>query len=182
MSDWFNFLSSISFRNIIWLIPIILLFHELEEWNILKWYKENYIDLPASTNRSIRVWLIGISLVGFVLTAICYFIPNNSAAAFLTCLLVAITLQNGLQHLYWLLYFKKYAPGVVFSVLFGIPVDIYICFRMLKENMLPIWSLFALGLLIIPGLVETVKAKNRMTNSIRGAHQIGISIANRLWK
>jgi hypothetical protein len=181
MTGLFNFLSSISFRNLIWLIPIIMLFHELEEWNILKWYKENYIDLPSSTNRSVRVWLIGISLVGFVLTLIGYLIPNNGASAFLICLLIAFTLQNGLQHLYWLFYFKKYAPGVVFSVLFGIPAGFYICFRILMEKMLPIWILIVIGLLIIPGLVKTVKAKNRMTKGIRGAHMIGLRIAKRLW-
>lgn len=181
MKSWFDFLNSMDFRNIIWFIPIILFFHELEEWNILKWYKENYSDLPQSTNRSIRVWLIGISLVGFTLTAICFFVPYDIITALLICMLIAITLQNGLQHLYWLIYFKKYAPGVVFSVLFGIPVDIYICFRMLKENLVSIWVLIIICVLIIPGLMETVKSKNRMTKSIRGAHELGINISNRLW-
>lgn len=174
-------LNSIDFRNIIWSIPIIMLLHELEEWNILKWYRENYIDLPPSTNRSIRVWLLGISFVGFIWTTICYLIPNQSITALLICVLIAITLQNGLQHLYWLVYFKRYAPGFLFSVLLGIPADIYICFRMLEEKLIPFWAIIIIGLIIIPGLIETVKAKNRMTKSVRGAHEIGISIANWLW-
>jgi len=175
-------LNSFSFRSIIWLIPIIMLLHELEEWNILEWYKKNYIDLPMSTKQSIRIWLLGISFVGFIWTAIAYLIPNPAIAAFFIILFIAFTLQNGLQHLYWLLYFKTYSPGFVFSFLLGIPVNVYICYRILEENLLPVWTIIVVNLFIIPGLVETVKAKNRMTKSIRGAHELGIRIVSRLWE
>jgi hypothetical protein len=53
---------------------------------------------------------------------------------------------------------------------------------MLEENLISFWVLIIIGMIIIPGLIETVKAKNRMTKSVRGAHELGISIADRLWR
>jgi len=33
--------------NIIWAIPIFFSLHELEEWNILKWYKKHYVNFQG---------------------------------------------------------------------------------------------------------------------------------------
>ncbi len=38
-----DFLESIEFTRLVWIIPVVQPIHELEEWNILKWYKENYV-------------------------------------------------------------------------------------------------------------------------------------------
>jgi hypothetical protein len=176
-----NFLNSIDFRHLIWFFPFVLLFHELEEWNILKWYKENYEDLPNSTNLSIRIWIFGFSILGFIWTALCSFIPILSISAFLLSLFILIIFQNGLQHLYWTIYFKKYAPGIITSVLIVIPFDIYIFDRIIEEKLLPIWFLLTI-IIIIPGLNETFKAKNRMTKGIHSIHELGLKIVEWLEK
>lgn len=46
-----------------WSIPVILLLHELEEWNILKWYKLNYLNPPSSDNwvlSNLGTFLLGV--------------------------------------------------------------------------------------------------------------------------
>jgi hypothetical protein len=176
-----SFLNAIDFRYLIWLFPFILLFHELEEWNILKWYKENYEDLPNFTNLSIRIWIFGLSIFGFISTAVCFYIPIISVSAFLLSLFILLTFQNGLQHLYWTIYFKKYAPGIVTSVLVVIPFDIYTFYRIIEEELLPIWFLLVI-IIIIPGLIETFKAKNRMTKGIRSIHELVLKVVEWLEK
>ena len=162
-----NLVDSIEFSHLIWVIPVVQLIHELEEWNILKWYKENYVDLPDSTNLSIRVWILFFSLFVYVWTTLCFFTPNRVISAILVSLLIMITTQNGLQHLYWLFYFKKYAPGVVSFVILLIPLNTYVVYRILKQEFLPFWLLIIIMALMIPGLIETIRARNRMTKIVR---------------
>jgi hypothetical protein len=40
-----DLLERISFSSIVWLLPTALLIHEVEEWNILRWYRRNFVDL-----------------------------------------------------------------------------------------------------------------------------------------
>ena len=175
-----NFFDSIEFSHLIWVIPVVQLIHELEEWNILKWYKENYVDLPDSTNLSIRVWILFFSLFVYVWITLCFFIPNRMMLIILVSLLIMITTQNGLQHLYWLFYFKKYAPGVVSFVILLLPLNTYIVYRILKQGLLPFWLLIIIMALIIPGLIETIRARNRMIKVVRVvAHEFPIKLIKR---
>ncbi|MFZ5353652.1 MAG: HXXEE domain-containing protein [Bacillota bacterium] len=173
-----NYLNTIDFNYIIWLIPAVLLLHELEEWNILKWYEANYTDIPPSTDRSIRVWLIAFSIFGFLWTFISYIMPIRGIAAALMTVLVMLTIQNGLQHLYWQLLFMKYAPGIVFSVFFGLPAGAYVLYRVISEGLLPKWLILLIMALMLPGLLETVKAGNRMTRIVRAGHETGLWLDN----
>jgi hypothetical protein len=52
--------------------------------------------------------------------------------------------------------------------------------RAISDNLVSIWYVGILLLLIIPGLVQTVKAKNRMTSPIRAIHHIGIKLVELL--
>ncbi len=45
-----------SFLTAIWLLPVALLLHEAEEWNILRWEQRNFVNLPAKTNVSVRTF------------------------------------------------------------------------------------------------------------------------------
>ncbi len=63
-------LGTASVNSYIWIIPVMFSIHEFEEWNILKWYKKYYRNLPASTNTSIRIHIVALSLISFLLTSI----------------------------------------------------------------------------------------------------------------
>ena len=167
----FNLLNSIEFKQIIWIIPIILLLHELEEWNIRGWHIRNSMDVPGETFLSTRMWTLFLSLFGFVWTVTAFLIPNNSISAGVVSVLVCFTLLNALQHLIGLLRFKQYNPGLFFSTVFGIPAGLYLVYRVLAQNLLPVWVILAfLGLMLL-GLAVTLKM-------IHFVNRIGIRLAN----
>ena len=63
--------------NIIWIIPIFFFIHELEEWNILNWYKKHFINLPDSNETSIRIHIFTLSIAAFLLTFIAWISPAS---------------------------------------------------------------------------------------------------------
>jgi hypothetical protein len=91
----------------------------------------------------------------------------------------AITFTNALQHVYWLFYFKQYAPGVVTSVLLLIPFISYLAIRSVQQQVVPLWYVLAWLIFIALGLIQTIKAGNTMTPSIRAVHKVGESLAKR---
>ncbi len=173
-----SIINLVEFKHIIWIIPVTLLVHELEEWNIVNWHKKNFTNGLEETYLSTRMWELFLSLVGFAWTAIAFFIPNNTVASIWLLVLVDFTLLNGLQHLYLLFHLKRYNPGLFFSNVFGIPAAVYIACRILVEGFLPFWALIIFALLIVPGLVSTVNSRDKMPKMIYIVNNIGIKLAN----
>lgn len=68
-----NFFGLADIRNYIWILPVVFCIHEFEEWNILRWHKKYYTNLPESTNTSIRIHIVVLSIIAFLLTLIAYF-------------------------------------------------------------------------------------------------------------
>jgi hypothetical protein len=169
--NMFNLLDSVEFKQIIWIIPIILLLHELEEWNIRSWHIKNSMDVPGETFLSTRMWILFLSLFGFLWTALAFLIPNNSISAGVMFALVCFTLLNALQHLIGLLRFRQYNPGFFFSTIFGFPTGFYIAYRILAQNLLPLWVILVFGILTLVSLVFTIKM-------IHFINRIGIKLAN----
>ena len=177
MDKFVSVILQINFITGLWIFAIAFALHEIEEWNILRWYRENYVDLPPSTNRSIRVWIVFVILMGFIWCAAAV-LPGNpalAAAIFLPAIFIAI--QNALQHVYWLFYFRKYAPGVISAVLMLIPMGVYLIARAVLLNLVPLWYVGILVLLVTPGLIETVRAGKQMTKQIRSIHCLGIKLS-----
>lgn len=164
----------------LWLFVIAFALHEIEEWNILSWYQRNYVDLPPSTNKAVRVWIIFVSLIGIVWCAVATLPGNPVFAAYVFLPAIAVAMQNALQHVYWFLYFRQYAPGIITSVFCLIPLGIYLGIQAVGQSFVPVWYVGILLLLLIPGLVQTVQAKNRMTRQIRAVHHLGIKLAGLL--
>ncbi len=163
-----------------WSIPIILTFHELEEWNILKWYKQNYLDPPPSDPLAVRTWILFCSLIGYVWTYLSILMPNAHLTAFFMSLLILVTVQNALQHLYWQFLFRTYAPGIIFSLI-GLGTGVYVIYRATTQGYLPVWFDLFLFLALIPATVQTIKAKNTMTKSVLSVHQFAIKLAHWVW-
>ena len=175
-------LENLDFLSVLWLFPIAFALHEAEEWNIMKWYRWNYTDLPPATDRSARMWIVFISLVGFVWIAIAVLPGSPSVAAFVSLPAIALAIQNALQHVYWLFYFRQYAPGVVTSALLVIPTSVYIVARAVQQGHIPVWYVATWAVLIVPGLVQTVRAGNEMTSPMRAIHDLGIKLSKMIFK
>jgi hypothetical protein len=182
MEDILTTLERLDFLSVLWLFPVAFALHEIEEWNIMKWYRRNYADLPPATDRSARTWIVFVSLVGFVWCAVAVLPTSPTVAVFVLLPAIGIALQNALQHVYWLFYFRQYAPGIVTSVLLLIPIGVYIVVRAVRQGYAPIWYVAIWAALILPGLVQTVRAGNQMTPPMRAIHNLGIRLAEKVFK
>ena len=149
-----------SFLTAIWLLPVALLLHEAEEWNILRWEQRNFVNLPAKTNVSVRTFLVFFTLFGFLWTAL-------AAGAFL----------NALQHLFYTLYFRQYAPGVITSIVLYLPIVGYLTARAIEENLVPVAYVVVLVILTILSLIQTMKAGNIVTPPFRAMSHIGMALS-----
>lgn len=179
MSEILAMLQGLDFLIALWLFPIAVAVHEIEEWNIVRWYEQNFIDLPRLTDKGARAWIVFSSIVGFLWTGIAILSTNPTVAAFVLLLAFALMLQNALQHIYYLFYFRRYAPGIVTSVLLLIPIISYLVAKATQQGYVPIWYTILLVVLLIPNLVQTVKAGNTMLPSLRAVHKFGAALAKR---
>ncbi len=160
-------LNKIQFNKLIWLIPIVYLLHELEEWYIFEWWSNVFPDSAPLPVFAGRVWLLASSAIGFILIALFSYFKNPKTVAISSLILASLPFANGLQHLYWLFYFSSYAPGVIFASFIGIPVTIYIVWRAISENLIK--KRFVLSLLIFPIyiFIEVIMAGSQVPNSMK---------------
>ena len=175
MTDILTTVKQINFITGLWVFVVAFALHESEEWNIMRWYRRNFVDLPPTTDKAARTWIVFISMIGLLWCTAATLPGNQPLAAWVLLPALVLALQNAFQHVYWSFYFRQYAPGIVTSVVLLIPLGIYLIIQALL-NYVPIWYVGILLLLIIPGLFQTVKAKNRMTPQIRGIHNLSMKL------
>jgi len=176
-----DFLTGVRFTTLMWLIPFVFFLHEMEEWNILAWYHSTYNPPPKSTKLSCRIWLFVISIWAFILSALAYIIPEKHVSAGIIIFLVVFTIFNGIQHIYWTIAFKKYAPGVIFSSV-GIVCGVVVTSAALLQGLVYNGYVITLYLIIIPFLIATFKAKNRLIGSFERLHNLTLKIVEFLEK
>lgn len=181
MNNILTVLAGLGFLPLLWLFFFIFILHELEEWNIDRFERRNFAGLPAAaTDKSARLWIACVILIGLV-WIIAATLPGRSAtAAWIFLPAIAILIQNALQHIYWSLYFRQYAPGVVTSLLLLIPLGLFIFFYSLQRGYVPAWYAAIWAAFILAGSVQTVLAGRHMTPPIRAINTIGILLAERL--
>jgi len=170
-------LNELNLKTIMWMVPIIFFIHEMEEWNILDWYHSTYVTPPPSTKLSCRLWLWAISIWGFLMTTIAYVIPNESISAMVLLILIVFTTFNGLQHIYWMFAFRKYAPGVIGSSI-GIVAGGVITAGILVQQLVSPIYVIVLYLITVPKIVQTIRAKNTLLKTFYSLHLLTVKIAN----
>lgn len=170
-------LNEMNLKTVMWIVPIIFFIHEMEEWNILDWYHSTYVTPPPSTKLSCRLWLWTISIWGFLMTTIAYVIPNKSISAMVLLILIVFTTLNGLQHIYWLFAFHKYAPGVIGSSI-GIVAGGIITAGILVQNLVSPIYVIILYLITVPYVIQTIRAKNTLLKTFYALHLLTVKIAN----
>lgn len=151
-----DFLNAINIKTLFFLVPMVLLFHEMEEWNIYEFHKTSYSTVVNEESKlGGRLWLIFLSLFGFIWTLICYFIPNTFIATLLMMLLVDFTLLNAIQHIGLSLKTRLYNPGLIFGGGIALCVAVYVIWKILRNAIIPVWILLFLLSIIIPGIIES---------------------------
>jgi hypothetical protein len=171
----------VDYHNAIRLFAAAFALHEAEEWNSLRWHERNFVDLPAGeTDASIRTFLVFASVVVLGWAAVVTVWGNPKLAAFLFLPTAAIAFQNALQHVYWLFRFREYAPGVMTAAVLLIPGTIYLAGAALHEAYVPAWYVAGLAILVLPGLIQTVRAGHRLTPPLRAILKFSVAMARRL--
>ena len=163
------------FRAQLWLLAAALAIHEAEEWNIYGWYKRNYVDMPEGrTPTTIRFFLVFLSVLGFVWVGIAVCWGDSTIASWIIMPLVGLIVQNIMQHVYWQVRFKGYAPGLWTAIVLLAPLSCGIVVTSIVKAMVPLWYLVVLGVVIIPGLLDTVRARNTLTRGILAVHKFSL--------
>jgi hypothetical protein len=164
-----DFLNLINIKVLFFIVPCVLLVHEIEEWNIYEFHKKSYSSgVDGETKLGGRLWLIFLSLTGFLWTIVCSFIPNTAVSALVMLLLVDFVLLNAIQHIGLTAKTHKYNPGFIFGGVFGLISACFVFWRILATNTLPVWAAAALLCLIIPGIIESAisSKKNKLPRMV----------------
>jgi hypothetical protein len=167
--------------DVVWLIPVFFFIHEIEEWNILAWYKKYYANLPNSTNVSIRIHIFALSAIGFLVTILAYLSPIV-IRSFLIIFFSGFILANTVQHSIQTFQHMAYAPGLV-TALFCTAACTFANIMLIRMGMMFV-PLYIMLLLAVPTILNTIKHKNELTREVRSVHKLFIhteSMLRRIW-
>jgi hypothetical protein len=162
-------LANIDLKALFYVVPVILFIHEMEEWNIYDFHKNAYAShTVAETKLSGRLWLLFLSLFGFVWTIFACALPGIRLETIVFMLLIDFTLMNGIQHVSLSLQTHRYNPGLIFGGIIGLLGDALVLWRVIADGILPAWLVAVLVAPILPPLLESfaAKSKSRLPRSI----------------
>ena len=174
----FDVLLAVRFQKAVWLLPACWFLHEMEEWNILNWYHEYWVNVPDVTAADMRVGLVLMSLAGLGWTVFTVLFKNPKVTALLVLpFFTVVAFSNALQHIYWVFAFAAYSPGVVTSVLLVIPVILYLTIRATQDQLIPIWYAALIYVPVVRSVYGAVQAGNVVPEPIHGLTRIFAAIA-----
>jgi hypothetical protein len=124
------------------------------------------VERPASAF-SVRLWLVAVTLDMFLITWLSARFASDRAAAWVMVPVTAMAGANGLEHLYWLVHFEAYAPGVVFGGVVGVPVAAYVARRALVERLVPPWYVMICAGYAVATVVLVIRTDNTLPPVIR---------------
>jgi hypothetical protein len=174
-------INQIPYKKMVWLLPLVLAFHELEEWNIKAWNTANFTSAPDTPENAIRVLLVLVITIGFLVTSIaCSFKSVSKAAYFSLTFFVLVAFNNSLQHVYWQLSWGTYAPGVIAAVFLNIPAILLVSWHALANKLVSPIYLAILYLSSVPTLFVTYRQGRVFSEAMLKGHEFGIQIINLL--
>lgn len=153
-----KFLNSIPFDRLLWLVPIFLTIHNLEEAPLMEsWSKRLPVKLPLTvTTRQFVIAVTFITIAGFILTYIGVEYLANQTGYLLVLGMQAILAFNAfVPHIAMTIRFRMYSPGVITAVLIILPFSFYLFRRAFEENLLD-WTQFWIMLGIAPLAVAAI--------------------------
>ena len=152
------FLNSISFERLLWLVPVFLTIHNMEEAPFMEsWYNRLPLKTPlAITKRQFMIAVIFITLAGFVVTYFGVEYLANRTGYLIVLGMQAMLLFNAfVPHIATTIRFRLYSPGVVTAMLIMLPFSFYLFRRAFDENILG-WTQFWMLLGIAPFAVVLI--------------------------
>jgi Protein of unknown function with HXXEE motif len=153
-----TFLNSIPFDRLLWLVPVFLSIHNLEEAPFMEnWYRRLPVKIPLTvTTRQFVIAVTVITLAGYALTYIGVEYLANQTGYLLVVGMQAILLFNAfVPHIATTIRFRMYSPGVITAILIMLPFSFYLFRRAFAENILN-WTEFWIMLGIAPFAVAII--------------------------
>jgi len=147
-----TFLNSIPFDRLLWLVPVILTIHNIEEAPFMEgWSKRLPLKIhPTVTTRQFVIAVTFLTIAGFLLTYFGVEYLADETGYLMVLGIQAILLFNTfVPHIAMTIRFRLYSPGVITAILFTLPFSFYLFQRALKENIIT-WDQFWVLLGIAP--------------------------------
>ena len=134
-----TFLNSIPFDRLLWLVPIFLTIHNIEEAPFMEsWSKRLPVKLPLTlTTRQFVIAVTVLTIAGFMITYLGVEYLANQTGYLLVLGMQALLLFNAfVPHIATTIRFRMYSPGVITAVLIMLPFSFYLFHRAIAENIL----------------------------------------------
>jgi hypothetical protein len=146
------FLDSLPFDRLLWLVPIFLALHNLEEAPAMEnWSKRLPLKVhPHVTTRQFSIAVTILTFAGFLITYLEINYLHRSTGYLLILGIQGILLFNAfVPHIAATIGFRMYSPGVITAVLLTLPFSYYLFHRALNDHILS-WNQFWILLAIAP--------------------------------
>ena len=148
-------LDSLPFDHLLWLVPILLAIHNAEEAPFMEnWSKRLPFKLPLTINT--RQFAIAVTLLTIAVFLLTYYVLKyvaNPTGYFILLAIQAAMLFNAfIPHVALTIWFRRYSPGVLTSILFIIPFSFYLFRRASMEGPLDttqFWSLLSIAPFVV---------------------------------
>jgi hypothetical protein len=181
MDSAIDFLGRLGFMNALWVFSAISVVHELEEWNISGFERRSFTGVPDVVNdRNARGVIAFISAAILLWCAAAALTGNPKTAAYVFIPAIEFMMVNALQHVYWTIRFRAYAPGVISATLLVLPIGFLLAVWAVVRGYAPIWYVLAWAVPYGWALVDTVRHGDRMMPIVRGVYAIGRRVATLL--
>ena len=145
-------LNSISFARLLWLIPIFLTIHNMEEAPFMEgWSRRLPRNLSLTiTKRQFVVAVIFITIAGFAFTYIgVEYLANRTGYLLVLGMQTILFVNAFVPHIVATIRFRMYSPGVISAMLITLPFSLYLFGRALEEKIMD-WAQFWVLLGIAP--------------------------------
>jgi hypothetical protein len=159
------------------LLPIAFALHELEEWNILAYYRAHFPQGPPMSTTNVRIALIAVIPIAWLWVRAALRAASPRRAAYIILPLAAALSLNALQHIYVIGRYRDYGPGIVTAVTLLIPVSLLLARSAWREGIVPHRFLAAAGVLVIVTFgVWAIRPEANMTQKMLSADRIGAAL------
>jgi hypothetical protein len=173
---------NIPIRRLLGLLGVSFALHEAEEWNIVAWERAHFAPPPQFDDLGARTLLVAFAFLGLSFTVLCVrLLSARGAVVALLPLFVTVALGNGLTHVFWLLYFGGYAPGVLTSAFLLVPLASWLVYRVLRERLAPRSYLAALVALALVQPLGAAAAGASLSEPQLALQRFGMRLARWLW-
>ncbi|MBN2520519.1 MAG: HXXEE domain-containing protein [Bacteroidales bacterium] len=174
-------IDKINIIKLIKILPVVFTFHEIEEWNVLKWHLQYQTNVPEVSDIDLRTIFLFLIVFSYILVYLALIPKNKRITAYLLIPFISFLFYNGLVHLYWTIYFKSYSPGLIFGFFAGVPLYLLIVYKFIQLKMVKKWYLFIFGVLTAVLLVQIILLKDKLDPAIANLMLLGRQLAEWIW-